>query len=244
VSLVGRGAGLKIGRVARRRRCVLGRWRPCLSLAPGPDSRVAHCCHEHAGQRFGIPTEPPGSPSATRDGRRTVGASRPAGRGRRARGDRGPGRRDRCRQGIRDGLYPGAACHQGGQARHHGLAGRLDHQPDPGVGRPVGRRGDPAGRGRVHLRLLAAVRLCAGGAGAGGVAGQRPRRQAPAGPPQDRQAGCGVAGQAERAGHAATLVRPACPDPPAAGLHPAACRPDRRPHPPQAAAGAGCWRTP
>ena len=26
----------------------------------------------------------------------------------------------------------------------------------------------------VHLRLLAAVRLCAGGAGAGGVAGQRP----------------------------------------------------------------------
>src|ERR671925_1279954 len=51
-----------MGWAARRRRCVLGRWRPCLSLAPGPDSRVAHCCHEHAGQRFGIPTEPPGSP--------------------------------------------------------------------------------------------------------------------------------------------------------------------------------------
>src|SRR4029453_18706902 len=60
--LVGRRAGVKMGRVARRRRCVLGRWRPCLSLAPGPDSRVAHCCHEHAGQSFGIPTEPPGSP--------------------------------------------------------------------------------------------------------------------------------------------------------------------------------------
>jgi hypothetical protein len=68
--------------------------------------------------------------------------------------------------------------------------------------------------------------------------------RAPAGPPQDRQAGCGVAGQAERAGHAAALVRPTRPDPAAAGLHPAACRPDRRPHPPQAAAGAGCWRTP
>jgi transposase len=68
--------------------------------------------------------------------------------------------------------------------------------------------------------------------------------RAPAGPAQDRQAGCGVVVQAERAGHAATLVRPARPDPPAAGGHPAACRPDRRPHPPQAAAGAGCWRTP
>ena len=48
----------------------------------------------------------------------------------------------------------------------------------------------------------------------------------------------------QRAGHAAALVRPARPDPSAAGGHPAACRPDRRPLPPQAAAGAGCWRTP
>jgi transposase len=48
----------------------------------------------------------------------------------------------------------------------------------------------------------------------------------------------------QRAGHAAALVRPARPDPPAAGRHPAACRSDRRPHPPQAATGAGCWRTP
>jgi transposase len=32
--------------------------------------------------------------------------------------------------------------------------------------------------------------------------------RAPAGPAQDRQAGCGVVVQAERAGHAATLVRP------------------------------------
>ena len=44
----------------------------------------------------------------------------------------------------------------------------------------------------------------------------------------------------QRAGHAAALVRPARPDPPAAGLHPAACRPDRRPLPPHPAAGAGC----
>jgi transposase len=45
-------------------------------------------------------------------------------------------------------------------------------------------------------------------------------------------------------GHAATLVRPSCPDPPIAGGHPAAVRPDRRPRPAGAAAGAGCWRTP
>src|SRR5204862_2844608 len=44
--------------------------------------------------RVPVPTGLPGSPSATRDGRRTVGASRPAGRGRRARTDRGTGRRD------------------------------------------------------------------------------------------------------------------------------------------------------
>jgi hypothetical protein len=68
--------------------------------------------------------------------------------------------------------------------------------------------------------------------------------RAPAGPAQDRQAGCGLAVQAQRAGHAAALVRPACPDPPAAGLHPAARRPDPRALPPQATAGAGCWRTP
>src|SRR5919202_5512130 len=55
-----------MGRAARRRRCVLGPWRPCLSLAPGPDSRVAHCCYEHAGQSFGVPTEPPGSPRPIR----------------------------------------------------------------------------------------------------------------------------------------------------------------------------------
>ena len=51
-------------------------------------------------------------------------------------------------------------------------------------------------------------------------------------------------GKPQRAGHAAALVRPARPDPPAAGLHPATCRPDRRPLPPQAAGGKGCWRTP
>jgi hypothetical protein len=64
--------------------------------------------------------------------------------------------------------------------------------------------------------------------------------RAPAGPAQDRQAGCGVAGQAQRAGHAAPVVCPTGRDPPVAGLHPAAVRPDRRARPAGAAAGAGC----
>src|SRR5512132_4112684 len=41
----------------------------------------------------------------------------------------------------------------------------------------------------------------------------------------------------QRAGHAAALVRPPGRDPPVAGLHPAALRPDPRPHPARAAAG-------
>jgi transposase len=61
----------------------------------------------------------------------------------------------------------------------------------------------------------------------------------PGRPKTDKLDAVGLA-KPQRAGHAAILVRPARPDPPAAGLHPAACRSDRRPHPPQAAAGAGC----
>src|SRR6266511_1068025 len=40
----------------------------------------------------------------------------------------------------------------------------------------------------------------------GGAAGQRPRRQERPGPAQDRQARCGLAGQADRAGHAAAQL--------------------------------------
>src|SRR5215218_8308271 len=68
--------------------------------------------------------------------------------------------------------------------------------------------------------------------------------RAPAGPPQDRQAGCGVAGQAQRAGHAAALVCPSGRDPPVAGLHPAAVRPDRRPRAAHAAAGGAAGGRP
>jgi len=50
--------------------------------------------------------------------------------------------------------------------------------------------------------------------GADDVAGQRPGRQAGPGPTQDRQGRRGVAGQAQRAGHAAALVHPPSRDPP------------------------------
>ena len=48
------------------------------------------------------------------------------------------------------------------------------------------------------------------------LAGQRPRRQAPAGPAEDRQAGCGVAGQGRRAPDAAPQLRAPTGDPPVA----------------------------
>ena len=59
---------------------------------------------------------------------------------------------------------------------------------------------------RICFYLLEAAR-------AGRAAGQRPRRQERAGPAEDRQAGRGLAGQADRAGHAAALVRAAGRDP-------------------------------
>ena len=67
-------------------------------------------------------------------------------------------------------------------------------------------------------------------AGPGGLAGQRPRRQAPAGPGQERPAGLHLAVQAERAGDAAPLVRAA-----AGGAGPA----DADPHPVPAGPGPG-----
>jgi transposase len=51
--------------------------------------------------------------------------------------------------------------------------------------------------------------LPAGGSGPGCAAGQRQGGQERPGPAQDRPAGRGVAGQADRAGHAAAQLRPA-----------------------------------
>src|SRR6266516_6117185 len=65
-----------MGRVARRCRCVLGRLRPWISLAPGPDQQGRALLPLARRSAFRFPTEPPGSPSATRDG---GGRSVPAG---------------------------------------------------------------------------------------------------------------------------------------------------------------------
>ena len=60
------------------------------------------------------------------------------------------------------------------------------------------------------------VVLPAGGARIRDVAGQRPRRQAPTGPPQDRQAGRGVAVQGRRAADDPSQLRASTRDPAAA----------------------------
>ena len=71
--------------------------------------------------------------------------------------------------------------------------------------------------------------LPGGGSRPARAAGQRPRRQEERpGPARDRQVGRGVAGQADREGAAAALVRAATGNPGAAGLQPAAGGPDRR----------------
>ena len=67
--------------------------------------------------------------------------------------------------------------------------------------------------------------------------------KARAGPAQDRQARCGVAGEADRAGHAAARLRAARGDPAAAGLHPAARRPDPGADPVLRSGWRSCWRT-
>jgi hypothetical protein len=84
------------------------------------------------------------------------------------------------------------------------LAARL-HAADGDAGRDGGhqRLGEagvlPAGSRRIHL-----------------LAAQRQARQERPRPPQDRQAGCGVAGQGGRAGHVPAKLGAASPDPPAA----------------------------
>src|SRR6476469_157170 len=66
---------------------------------------------------------------------------------------------------------------------------------------------------RVGATRLAHLILRAGGGRAVGAAGQRPRREERAGPPQDRQARRGVVGQAHRERPAAAEFRAARADP-------------------------------
>jgi transposase len=92
----------------------------------------------------------------------------------------------------------------------------------------------------VHLRGLATVRVPAGGAGlVVWLVNAHQVKHLPGRPKTDKLDAVWLA-KPQRAGHAAALVRPARRDPPAAGGHPAARRPNPGALPPQAAAGAGC----
>ena len=187
---------------ACRRRSLLG-WSPWISLALGPrPGRVTHCCFEHAGQTFGSRPRPPGIPSCYC---RTVGEKRGdaepeeiARRGARA-GDRA-GVRDRCGQGLGHGVYAAAAPSRraGGSAgcgRCAATTGAIIELADHLVG--LGIEKVTVG---VDLGLLADLVLPVGGRGLRRAAGQRPRCEERAGPAQDGQARCGVAGQAHREG--------------------------------------------
>jgi hypothetical protein len=121
---------------------------------------------------------------------------------------------------------------------------RLRHD-DPlaaGAGRPAGRAGGDQGGHGGHQRLLEGPVLPAGGPGVGGLAGQRAGGQAPPGAAQDRQAGCGVACQAGRAGHAAAQLRAAPADPAAAGPGPATVPTWSRCAPPRSSGSRSCSR--
>ena len=215
---------------------VLGASRPDSSLAVGAILRAGVLSLSSTPIRFGFPVPPPGQPRSCRfhegkrggDGReeRQGGRRRGAwarrrrrGGGRGAHAGRGVRGRDRRGEGVRDGVHPGAGEPPGPPAAE-GVAGRGHLRAGDRADGPPARRGHPAARTGIHVRLLAHLALPGRGGRAGGVAGQRPRRQAPAGAGQERHGRLRVALQAERAGHAAAVVRAPAGGPGPAGADP------------------------
>ena len=96
-------------------------------------------------------------------------------------------------------------------AAYHEVIALMDHLRCEGIQRLVL---------EIHERLLAHLVLPGRGGRAGGVAGQRPRCEAPARAGQERPGRLRVAVQAERAGDAAPLVRAAAGGPGPAGADP------------------------
>ena len=155
---------------------------------------------------------------------------------RRARADHRAGRRDRCGQGVGQGMCPGVeGCCWSTVQPGVGCGGhdRRDHR----TRRPAHGGPDRQGDRGIDIGLLADLVLPARIGGAVGAAGQRTRREKRPGTVENRQAGRCLAGQADREGAAAAQLRAARPDPAVAGLHPAAGRSDPRTHPLLAAAG-------
>jgi hypothetical protein len=127
-----------------------------------------------------------------------------------------------CCVRVPDGDHPGGRLQevQAYPAMTRSVLGLADHLARLGVTR-ASWRPRPATGSRCCLLEAA---------GSGDLAGERQGRQAPARPAQDRQAGCGLAVQGRRAADAAAQLRPAAPDPAAAGPDPLPRRPGRRPH--------------
>ena len=125
-----------------------------------------------------------------------------------------------------------------GSGGHPGLGGGRDDARGDRAGGAAGRSGDRDGHRRVDLRLLADLVLPAGGGRAERAASQRPGREerARAGPRRDKLDSVWLAKLTERGMLRPSFV-PAGADPRAAGLHPAAHRPDPGPDPALVPAG-------
>ena len=187
---------------------------------------------------FGFPTEAPGHPVDTvACGEGVAGEGTGGDPGRGLRAGLGTSLRDRCGQGVGEGVHPGAASLPSRAAADPGVGRGGHHERHRGTRRVPGGRGDREGHPGVDVGLLADLVLPAGSGRSGRAAGQRPRHQERAGPAEDRQAGQCLAGEDDRAGHAAAQLRPAGRDPPVARLHPDARGPDAGTHPVLAAAG-------
>ena len=218
---------------------------PGAGARPG---RVTHCCFEHAGQNFGSLDR---GPQATRP----VGSADVDWRTSELKQEpeeipdaehelvHRAGRRDRCGQGVGQGVRAAAA----------GAAGRrFSRVWDVAA---THRRGQRAGRSaawreriekvtvestsdywRIWYYLLEAAGLSVQ------LVNARDVKNVP-GPAENRQARRGLAGQADREGAAAALFRAAGTDPAAARLHPAAGRSDPGTVPATGSGWRSCSRT-
>ena len=120
---------------------------------------------------------------------------------------------------------------------------RHDNRFTAGVAGLAGGPGGGLVRDGGHLDVLEAAVLPAGRRDRV-LGGECPRCEECARPPEDRPAGCGLAGQAGRAGDAAPVVRPAGLAAGTAGSVPVPAHPDPRAHPGETARGETAGRHP
>src|SRR5215470_5148332 len=172
------------------------------------------------------------TPSRGGSGEQTAGHRR---RGTRA-GPRAGGR-DRRGQGLGNGVHPHPAPVLARVTAGRRVDGESPQERHSPAGRAAAQGRHRDRHARVDERLLAYLVLRPGGVRAGGAAGAGVPGQEPARAAQDRQAGCDVAGPADRDGPAAARLRAAEGDPGPARLHPGPDQAGPRAHPLLAAAG-------